>query len=57
MDNIQKKIITNKDDRGITTSSFFVLSDKDFDKSDWISANKFEQINSKGLSENILIIY
>lgn len=47
MSYIQNKIISNKNDKN--SSEFVVLSSEDYTNTDWISTNKFEQINEKGL--------
>ena len=49
---IQKKIISNKGDN--SNSEFIVFSDDGFKNSDWVSVNKFEQINEKGLGTEAL---
>jgi len=52
MSYIQTKIISNKGDN--SNSEFIVFSDDGFKNSDWLSVNKFEQINEKGLSTEAL---
>lgn len=48
MDNIHQKIISNN---GNMVTEFVVLSKKEAKENDWVSGNKFMQVNEKGLTE------
>lgn len=51
MDNIQRKNLTNSDGKNTTVSQFIVLSSKDLENSDWLSDDKFLQINEKFVND------